>query len=219
MSAVGLANRGGNSLRLVGHERAMEIDDSVLWSRAQTGDRDAFGALFERHAPTIYNYCFRRVGNWATAEDLLSIVFLEAWRRLDKQLPSGKELPWLLGIATNVVRNCRRSERRYAAALRRVPEPRAEPSFAEESDERIDDEELMGRALALLARLPRREQDVFALCAWSGLSYEDAAIALRIPVGTVRSRLSRARTRLLELDLGNGHERETMQTIEGAVER
>src|SRR6476659_1466512 len=219
MRAVGLANRGGNSPRLVGHERAMEIDDSVLWPRAQAGDRDAFGTLFERHGPTIYNYCFRRVGNWATAEDLLSIVFLEAWRRLDKSLPSGKELPWLLGIATNVVRNGRRSERRYAAALKRVPQPSSEPSFADAADERIDDEELMGRAIELLAQLPRREQDVFALCAWSGISYEDAAIALRIPVGTVRSRLSRARTRLLELDVGNGHERETMQTIEGAAER
>ena len=48
--------------------------------------------LFERHAPTIYNYCFRRVGSWAVAEDLVSIVFLEAWRRVDKKLPSGKEL-------------------------------------------------------------------------------------------------------------------------------
>ena len=80
-------------------------------------------------------------------------------------------------------------------------------------------EELMERALALVGKLPRREQDVFALCAWSELSYEDAAIALRIPVGTVRSRLSRARSRLRELDPGYGHERETMQPIEGAVER
>jgi RNA polymerase sigma factor (sigma-70 family) len=219
MRAVGVADLLGNPPRVRGHEQAMEVDDSVLWSRAQNGDRDAFGRLFERHGSTIYNYCFRRVGNWATAEDLLSIVFLEAWRRLDKSLPRGKELPWLLGIATNVVRNGRRSERRYTAALRRVPQPSSEPSFADESDERIDDEELMGRAIALLRQLPRREQDVFALCAWSGLSYDDAAIALRIPVGTVRSRLSRARARLLELDVGNGHERETMQTIEGAVER
>src|SRR5262245_52863301 len=208
MSTVGLADVLGNSSRLVGHELAMDVDDSVLWSRAQTGDRDAFGTLFERHGPTIYNYCFRRVGNWATAEDLLSIVFLEAWRRLDKSLPGGKELPWLLGIANNVVRNGRRSERRYAAALRRVPRPSSEPSFADESDDRVDDEELMGRAIALLARLPRREQDVFALWAWYELSYEDAAIALGIPVGTVRSRLSRARSRLRELDPGHGHERE-----------
>lgn len=210
--------RVGNPPRLVGHEQAMEVDDSVLWCRARMGDSEAFGMLFERHARTIYNFCFRRVGNWATAEDLVSIVFLQAWRRLDKQLPSGKELPWLFGIATNVVRNRRRSERRHAAALKRVPQPTPDPSFADDSDQRVDDEGLMGGALALVARLPRREQEVFALCAWSELSYEDAAIALRIPVGTVRSRLSRARTRLQELDPGTGHEGDRMQVITEAVE-
>lgn len=209
----------GNPTLVVGHERAVDLDDSVLWSRARSGDSEAFGMLFERHGRTIYNYCFRRVGSWAVAEDLVSIVFLEAWRRVDKQLPSGKELPWLFGIATNVVRNRRRSERRYAAALRRVSQPSSEPSFADDSDERIDDEELMGRALTMLGRLPRREQEVFALCAWSALSYEDAAVALQIPVGTVRSRLSRARTRLQELDPGIGHEGDRMQTITEAVER
>ena len=211
--------RVGNPPRLVGHEQAVEVDDSVLWSRARAGDGEAFGMLFERHAGTIYNFCFRRVGNWATAEDLVSIVFLEAWRRLDKPLPRGKELPWLFGIATNVVRNRRRAERRHAAALRRVPKPSPEPSFANDSDQRVDDEELMGRALGRVARLPRHEQEVFALCAWSGLSYEDAAIALRIPVGTVRSRLSRARARLRELDSGIGHDGERMQTIKEAVKR
>ena len=197
----------------------MEVDDSVLWSRARTGDSEAFGMLFERHARTIYNFCFRRVGDWATAEDLVSIVFLEAWRRLDKPLPKGKELPWLFGIATNVVRNRRRTERRHASALKRVPQPSPNPSFADDSDQRVDDEELMGRALGLVARLPRREQEVFALCAWSELSYEDAATALRIPVGTVRSRLSRARARLQELDSGSGHEQDRMQVIKEAVER
>ncbi|MGH3144162.1 MAG: RNA polymerase sigma factor, partial [Gaiellales bacterium] len=87
----------------------MDLDDSVLWSRARAGDSDAFGLLFQRHAGAIYNYCFRRVGNWDAAEDLVSIVFLEAWRRRSKPLPIGKELPWLYGIATNVVRNRRRA--------------------------------------------------------------------------------------------------------------
>lgn len=197
----------------------MEVDDSVLWSRARSGDSAAFGVLFERHGRTIYNYCFRRVGSWAAAEDLVSIVFLEAWRRRQKPLPRGKELPWLFGIATNVVRNRRRSERRYAAALSRVPEPRPDPTFADDSDQRVDDEELIGDALALVARLPRREQEVFVLCAWSELSYEDAAIALAVPVGTVRSRLSRARARLRELDPDIGHDEERMQTIKEAIER
>jgi RNA polymerase sigma factor (sigma-70 family) len=194
----------------------VEPDDSRLWSRSRAGDADAFGLLFERHATTIYNYCFRRLGNWAAAEDLVSIVFLEAWRRRDKRLPPGKELPWLLGIATNVVRNRRRAERRHATALRRVPRPRPQPTFADESNERLDDERLMQRALSLLTRLPRREQDVFAICAWSGLSYADAALALGVPVGTVRSRLSRARARLRELDSSSGHEEDAMQIFFGA---
>lgn len=184
----------------------MEPDDSALWSRAQHGDTDAFAALFERHATAIYNYCFRRVGDWSVAEDLLSVAFLEAWRRRDKELSPGKVLPWLYGIATNVVRNQRRSERRYAAALRRMPPARNEDDFEAGVDERLDDERQMRELLEPIRKLPKREQDVFALCAWCELSYEDAASALGIPVGTVRSRLSRARARLRELEPDVGHE-------------
>ena len=68
----------GNSPADFGHEQAMELPDSVLWSRSRGGDAAAFGLLFERHARAVYNFCFRRVGDWTAAEDLLSIVFLEA---------------------------------------------------------------------------------------------------------------------------------------------
>lgn len=115
-------------------------------------------------------------------------------------------LAWFYGVSTNVVRNRSRSERRFALALRAVPPPRAQPDISEEAIERLDDERQMQHALALLAALPKREQDVFSLCGWMGLAYEDAALALGIPVGTVRSRLSRARKRLLELSLASGHE-------------
>jgi RNA polymerase sigma factor (sigma-70 family) len=207
-----------NSLALSGHEQVVEPEDSILWSRAQAGDADAFGLFFERHARTIYNYCFRRIGDWAVAEDLVSVVFLEAWRRRDKRLAPGKELPWFLGIATNVLRNRRRSERRYAAALRRVPTPEPDAGFMDESEERLDDERLMRRTLELLSRLPRRELDVFVLCAWFDLSYEDAALALGIPMGTVRSRLSRARARLRELGGAFGHGQNATQLIKETLE-
>lgn len=163
----------------------MEPDDSTLWSRSRLGDVEAFGMLFERHAAALYNYCFRRVGDWTIAEDLLSVVFLEGWRRRQQDLAPGKVLPWLYGIATNVVRNQRRSQRRYAAALKRVPAPRSDQAFAELVDARVDDERQMRHVLALFRRLPQREQDVLALCGWFDLSYEDAATALGIPVGTV----------------------------------
>jgi RNA polymerase sigma-70 factor (ECF subfamily) len=184
----------------------MERDDDTLWLRVRSGDSDAFGILFDRHANTIYNYCFRRVGEWALAEDLLSTVFLEAWRRREKKLPPDKVLPWLYGIANNVVRNQRRSRRRYAAALQRLPRARAEDTTADDIDERLDDERQMQHALQHLRRLRRAEQEVFVLCAWFDLSYEDAAAALGIPVGTVRSRLSRARARLRELEPAARHE-------------
>lgn len=184
----------------------MELDDFTLWSRSRTGDLDAYGTLFERHAKAIYNYCFRRIGDWSAAEDLVSIVFLEAWRRRDKELPADKVLPWLYGIATNVVRNRRRHERRHAIALSRMPPPRPESDFADDTEQRVDDERQMQRALAFLGLLPRRERDVLVLCGWLEVTYEDAAFALGIPVGTVRSRLSRARRRLRELDRDVGHE-------------
>jgi RNA polymerase sigma-70 factor (ECF subfamily) len=184
----------------------MEPSDGDLWARSRAGDRDAFGELFERDAKLIYNYCFRRVGSWATAEDLLSVVFIEAWRRRSKGLPPDKVLPWLYGIATNVVRNQRRSERRLTAALSRMPKAEPDRDFASDSDQRLDDEWQAQGALKLLGKLPRREHEVFVLCAVEELSYEDAALALGVPVGTVRSRLSRARARLRELDPGFGHE-------------
>ena len=185
----------------------MELGDDVLWSRARQGDADALEALFRRHADVICNYCFRRLGNWSTAEDMVSIVFLEAWRRRDADVQPGKVLPWLYGIATNVVRNRRRSERRYAAALRRVPPDRPAPDPADDVVARADDERRMTQLLRQVAALSRQEQDVLALCVWSELSYEDAASALDVPVGTVRSRLSRARSRLRELEVPIGHER------------
>ena len=183
----------------------MPPSDASLWAQARAGDADAFGLLFRRHAEAIYNFLFRSTANWAAADDLLSIVFLEAWRRRDKELEEGNVLPWLYGIAANVLRNRRRSERRFAAALRRLPRAEPEPDFSPSAEERVDDERRMGQALDTLRALPEREQEVFVLCAWMELSYEDAALALDLPIGTVRSRLSRARAWLRELEPAGGH--------------
>jgi RNA polymerase sigma factor (sigma-70 family) len=137
---------------------------------------------------------------------MLQTVFLEAWRRRDKELPPDKVLPWLYGIATNVVRNQRRSERRFFAALSRMSAVEAEPDFAEGADDRLDYERQAQAAIGLLQTLPKGQQDVFVLCVAMELTYEETAFALDIPIGTVRSRLSSARARLGELNSGSGHE-------------
>jgi len=193
---------------LTAHGSVREADpsDDALWLRARGGDAEAFAGLFERHSRAIYNFCFRRTADWSVAEDLMSIVFLEAWRRRAKDLPSGMVRAWLYGIATFVVRNRRRTERRYRRALARLPRETTTPDFAGDVEARLTDESRMAVLLEQLQTLPTREQDVLALCVWSGLSYEEAATGLGIPVGTVRSRLARARGRLRELAATSGHE-------------
>lgn len=194
-----------NSLSPSGHflvDTATTGSDKELWKLVQAGDRQAFGALFERYAEAVYNYCFRRTADWASAEDLVSSVFLEAWRRradLDITSQDERLLPWLLGVATNLLRRRNRSAARYARALLRERAHRAEPDFADEAVERVADEQRMKVVLSLVRRLPRGEQDALALYAWAGLSYEEVSAALGIPVGTVRSRLSRARYHLEKL--------------------
>jgi len=95
------------------------VSDAELWSSVRSGDAGALGLLFDRHQRAIYNYCFRQTSDWAAAEDLTSIVFLEAWRHRDVELNTGLVRAWLFGIPRNVVRNRRRSERRSGVVQRR----------------------------------------------------------------------------------------------------
>ena len=196
----------------------MEVDDSVLWSRARTGDSEAFGMLLSATH-----------GRSTTSASAVSGTGQRP--RISSRSSSSKPGgDWTSRFRTEgtPVAVWDRHQRREQSPPHRAPprcrararaQPSPNPSFADDSDQRVDDEEPILLALGLVARLPRREQEVFALCAWSELSYEDAAIALRIPVGTVRSCLSRARARLQELDSGSGHEEDRMQVIKEAVER
>lgn len=187
----------------------MEAPDLELWDLAVRGSDAAFGALFERHASAVYNYCFRRCGDWAEAEDLTSATFLNAWRRRDEvRLEQDSLRPWLLGVATNLLRNDLRSRHRRDAAMSRVALAggRPEDALADDVAGRLDDQRRMKAVLERIDDLPVDQQEVLALVLWSGLSYEDASLALGVPVGTVRSRLSRARQRLKEPAAARGHD-------------
>jgi RNA polymerase sigma factor (sigma-70 family) len=169
-------------------------------ARVRAGDADAFGALFDDHARAIYRYAYRLSGEAATSEDIVAQTFLEAWRLRASVLPEGGSLqPWLYGIATNVLRNSRRTVRRYRAVLERLPAPEPTPDIADEPVRRAGDHEELAAARTALKALRPLEREVVALCIWSGFSYAEAAEALGVPVGTVRSRLSRAKARLRSL--------------------
>lgn len=198
--------RGELVEQLPRHNRSAEdpSEASAMNRRKTTTTEESrasrFAELFDEHADAIFNYCYRRTANRSDAEDLLSAVFLAAWRNR-RRMPAGRELPWLYGIATNVIRNHRRTQwrlERLRLRLAREPDPSA--GGEETHDGQL---ELL---LHGLDKLRPAERDAFILCAWQGLSYEDTARALGVPVGTVRSTLSRARQKLRELSREAGHE-------------
>jgi RNA polymerase sigma factor (sigma-70 family) len=177
--------------------------DGSLRARIRAGDVVAFGQAFDDHAGDVYRHAIRTTACWSTAEDVVSLTFYEAWRLRGKLQPDGGSVrPWLLGIATNVLRNLRRASRRHRAALARIPARESVPDFADELVSRICDTEQLTAAAAALTKLRPADREVFTLCVWSGLDYAAASEALGVPIGTVRSRLSRARTRLRTLAEG-----------------
>ncbi|HEV2087114.1 MAG TPA: RNA polymerase sigma factor [Cryptosporangiaceae bacterium] len=182
--------------------------DQQLWQEAAEGSGTAFGVLFDRHARAVYNHCFRLTASWSAAEDHTQATFLQAWRkRHQMRLQRSSALPWLLAVATNVVRGERRSLRRRLALVARLgaTEGPGHHVLADPADDvvaRLDDERRMSAVLAALRRLPRAEGEAIALCVWSGIPYADAAAALGIAEASVRSRVSRGRARLAGLLAG-----------------
>lgn len=183
----------------------VEVGDEQLAERLRSGDREAMGEVFDRYADRVYAFCFRRTASWSLAEDAMAAAFLEVWKVRGRATTyDGELLPWLYGVAANVCRNSLRSQRRLAALRAKLHG--IGDGVADHADGvagRVDAERRMAALLDAVQRLDRRERDVLMLVAWDGLDYQQAAEVLGVPVGTVRSRLSRARRRLSEL---MGHE-------------
>jgi len=186
----------GDSRTLLGMEQLGETD-AELWDRCRQGDADALGGLFDRHADAVFRYCLSRSGSWQDAEDIVSVTFLEAWRQRTRLTLERKSiLPWLLGVATNSVRNRARSVRRHEQFLRQLPHAAVEPDHSSSIADRVDAENLVKELLDGAGNLTRGERDALLLCTVNGYSYLEAAEALQVRVGTIRSRVNRAKTKL-----------------------
>jgi RNA polymerase sigma factor (sigma-70 family) len=174
------------------------VTDAALISGSRTAP-DLFGELYDRHAREVHRYLARRVGS-PQADDLVSEVFLAAFRlRARYDLTRTDARPWLYGIATNLLRRHHRGERaQYRVMARTGVDPLGGLDHAEDVVARICAESDARAVAAGMAGLTAKERDVLLLFAWAGLGYEEISDALDIPVGTVRSRLNRARTRLRE---------------------
>lgn len=186
------------TLAQVGRQPSTRTANGGLTERLHAGSQQAMAEIFAAHLDVIYNYCYRRSGSWSAAEDLASTVFLEVWKSRRRAVDiDGSVLPWLYGVATNVCRNYRRTQRRRSLAVARLQLADHAPATVE--DEVVNQLEADRRLVRLLERLdelPRSDQDVFVLVCWEQLSYAETAQALGIPIGTVRSRLARVRRTL-----------------------
>jgi RNA polymerase sigma factor (sigma-70 family) len=157
---------------------------------------ERFAVLFDRHAPRIHRYAARRIGREA-ADDLVAETFLAAFakrRRYDSAYRDAG--PWLYGIATNLVGQHRRDEaRQFRIRQAAIPDLDV-PGHDERVAADVTASSVHGLLAAALAGLAGGDRDVVVLIAWEQLTYEETARALAIPVGTVRSRLNRARASL-----------------------
>ena len=174
-----------------------EPSDAALIARS-SAEADAFSTIFDRHFAAVHRYLARRVGR-SRADDLASQTFVVAFeRRADFEPAAASACPWLLGIATNLMRNELRAEQRLLRAIAQL-DPAAAGDLTDEAERslaRADAASEVARMAGALAALDSAQRDVLLLYAWGELSYEQIAHALAIPTGTVRSRLSRARSTL-----------------------
>ena len=172
----------------------MDTDAEII--QRSIRDPDAFREIFERHASTVHAYARKRIGMTA-GEEILAETFLTAFEkraRFDLSYESAR--PWLLGIATNIIHHHLREEREHLTALGKMF--REQPEEPVDDVARLDAQRMKPRLIAALLALSDDDRETFLLLALGQLTYEEVASALRIPIGTVRSRIHRARIHLRE---------------------
>ena len=163
--------------------------DADDWAQALAGSGESFGRIFDRHRDRLYRHSVRLVPTASDADDVVAIAFLEAWRkRTAVRFVADSLLHWLLVAATHSAQHVSRGARRYRALLARLPAEASVPDHAESIGEGDAQRELRSLSLA--------DREVIVLCVLEGLSEREAASALGVPPGTVKSRLSRAKARL-----------------------
>lgn len=177
------------------HEKA---DDAVLVASARNGDLDAFEALVRRHSRAVYAHALRFFGDPASADDVTQEVFIKVYRSLATFDERARFTTWLYRVTRNACLDEVRAGRRRPVPADPFDTPRISGDFS--------DEVVLSAAVEHAMRsLAPEDRDALSAVALFGLSYTDAAEALSVPVGTVKSRVFRARKSLaatLELTRG-----------------
>ncbi|MFI7075243.1 MULTISPECIES: RNA polymerase sigma factor [Micromonospora] len=181
---------------LVDHGVDVEQGSDAWFVRQSLTDGSFFTKLFDRHAAVLYRYAQGRVGA-DVVDDMVSETFLIAFRRRRRYDVSRADArPWLFGILTREISHHRRRERAHYRAMSRYGPADVVPDSAERAVEGAAAHTLRVPLAQALSELAARDRDVLLLIAWGELTYDETASALGVPVGTVRSRLNRARRKI-----------------------
>ena len=169
----------------------MSTDSEIIERSLQTPE--VFAELFDRYGPLLHRYVSRRT-DVGVADDVVSETFLVAFTGRRSFQPDALDArPWLFGIATTLLKKHRRLEAQAWRAVVAGSIRETDYNEANESDARLDAQRAIGSLSVAISRMPARDRDVLLLSAWGDLDYEEISKALGIPVGTVGSRLNRAR--------------------------
>jgi RNA polymerase sigma-70 factor (ECF subfamily) len=179
---------------------ATEPSDPELLDRMALGDREALGIIFRRHHGTVYRFSRQMLGSKEAAEDVTQDVFVALTRTAGRFNPAVASLStYLYGIARNLVlQYYKRSRSRIEVNIDEISGVDAALATDADPAESISRTQMTRQLRLAILRLPVHYREVVVLCELNGLSYEEAAIVAGCPVGTVRSRLSRARQMLIE---------------------
>lgn len=179
--------------------------DADLWAGIADCVEADFSELFHRYHKLVYNFAFRATASWSQAEDLTQATFTALWRRACQgnvdPLQHESAAPVLLSMVRLEVTNQARASKRRLRLVEKVKGQRWRD--VEDVDDWVEQEAGMARVRRVLELLPKDQQDVIELVAWSGLDMAKCARVLGVPVGTVKSRLSRARKKLATSEIAD----------------
>lgn len=179
--------------------------DGELWAGLCAGIESDFAALFRRHNKVVYNFAFRATSSWSLAEDITQATFATLWRRARDgridPLTRDSAVPLLLSMARHEVLNNVRGNQRRLRLVHKIEDQG--PGHDNNVSDWVDQEAGMARVRVVLSKLPENQRAVIELVVWSGLDMSECAEILNVPVGTVKSRLSRARKKLATTEVAH----------------
>ncbi|MBO1741604.1 RNA polymerase sigma factor [Leifsonia sp. TF02-11] len=174
-----------------------ERTDAVLWLEATTGTERSFGVLFDRYRIRVFRKAYAQLKSVHDAEDVVAIVFLEAWRsRAKVRIVDGAILPWLLSVTSYVLLNQARGTRRWRRLLAALPEPEEQADHADDVLERLNQNAQLRAIYDAMTTLNAQERSIIDLIVIEELPVATVAALLDIPIGTVKSKLHRAREKI-----------------------